>query len=75
MRYRPIVDSLLNGDWFMVGSDFAAFAAAQENVSSLWTNPDEWTHSAIMNTVRMGWFSSDRTITEYARDIWSVPVR
>ena len=75
MRYRPIVDSILNGDWFMVGSDFAAYAASQEKVSSLWTKPDDWTHSAILNTVRMGWFSSDRTISEYARDIWKVPVK
>jgi len=75
MRYRPIVDSILNGDWFMVGSDYAAYAAAQENVAALWTKPDDWTHSAILNTVRMGWFSSDRTISDYARDIWNVPVK
>jgi starch phosphorylase len=74
MRYRPIVDSILNGDWFMVGTDFAAYAAAQEKVSSLWSLPDDWTKAAILNTVRMGWFSSDRTIREYAREIWTVPV-
>jgi starch phosphorylase len=74
MRYRPIVDSILNGDWFMVGTDFAAYAAAQTRVSSLWTKPDEWTQSAILNTARMGWFSSDRTIRDYARDVWHVPV-
>jgi starch phosphorylase len=75
MRYRPIVDSILNGDWFLVGSDFADYAAAQEKVAFLWTKPDEWTQSAILNTVRMGWFSSDRTIKDYARDIWQVPVK
>jgi glycogen phosphorylase len=74
MRYRPIVDSILNGDWFMVGTDFAAYATAQNKVSSLWTKTDDWTQSAITNSVRMGWFSSDRTIKDYARDIWNVPV-
>ena len=47
----------------------------QADVASLWTKPDEWTQSAILNTVRMGWFSSDRTIRDYARDIWNVPVK
>ena len=75
MRYRPIVDSILNGDWFLVGSDFDAYTNAQAEVASLWTKPDEWTQSAILNTVRMGWFSSDRTIRDYARDIWKVPVK
>ncbi len=73
-RFRPIVESILNGDWFMVGSDFAAYAEAQEKVSSLWARPDDWTRTAILNTVRMGWFSSDRTIRDYARDIWKVSV-
>ena len=74
-RYRAIVDSLLNGDWFMVASDFAAYAKAQQDVAQLWTTPQDWTRKTILNTVRMGWFSSDRTITEYARDIWKVPTR
>jgi glycogen phosphorylase len=71
-RYRVIIDSLLNGDWFMVASDFAAYAKAQQDVARLWATPQDWTKKTILNTVRMGWFSSDRTITEYARDIWNV---
>jgi glycogen phosphorylase len=71
--YRPIVDSLYNGDWFMVGSDFDAYAACQRKVDLLWQNQRDWTHQAIQNSVHMGWFSSDRTIREYARDIWNVP--
>jgi glycogen phosphorylase len=71
--YRPIVDSIYNGDWFMVGADFDAYAACQKNVSRLWENQRDWTHQAIQNSVHMGWFSSDRTIREYARDIWNVP--
>ncbi len=71
--YRPIVDSIYNGDWFMVGADFDSYAATQRRVDSLWSNQRDWTHQAIQNSVHMGWFSSDRTIREYARDIWKVP--
>ncbi len=42
--------------------------------AELWRRPKEWTAKAILNTANMGWFSSDRTIREYARDIWTVPV-
>ncbi|MBI2717913.1 MAG: glycogen/starch/alpha-glucan phosphorylase [Rhizobiales bacterium] len=72
-RYRPIADSLYNGDWFMVAADFAAYAEAQRNVAAIWRRPSDWTEKTILNTVNMGWFSSDRTIREYARDIWKVP--
>ena len=72
-RFRAIADSIYHGDWFMVGSDFDSYQATQEKVSSLWANQDDWTAMAIQNTVHMGWFSSDRTIREYARDIWNVP--
>ncbi len=71
--YRPIVDSIYNGDWFMVGSDFDSYAATQRKVDALWATQRDWTHQAIQNSVHMGWFSSDRTIREYARDIWKVP--
>jgi glycogen phosphorylase len=71
--YRPIVDSIQNGDWFMVGSDFDDYAKAQREVDQLWLSPRDWTRKAILNTVHMGWFSADRTIREYARDIWNVP--
>ncbi len=72
-RYRPIVDSLYNGDWFMVAADFNAYAATQREVAALWRRSQDWTEKTILNTVNMGWFSSDRTIREYARDIWNVP--
>jgi starch phosphorylase len=73
-RYRPIADSLYHGDWFMVAADFEAYAKAQRNVAALWRKPEDWTEKTILNTVNMGWFSSDRTIRDYARDIWRVPV-
>ncbi|MDE2383341.1 MAG: glycogen/starch/alpha-glucan phosphorylase [Alphaproteobacteria bacterium] len=72
-RFNPIVDSIYHGDWFMVGQDFDAYVAAQEKVSAVWTAQRDWTRMAIRNSVNMGWFSSDRTIREYARDIWNVP--
>ncbi len=74
MRYRPLVDSILHTDYFMVGADFESYVAAQSKVSDLWTAQKDWTRTAILNTVGMGWFSSDRTIREYATDIWGVPV-
>jgi starch phosphorylase len=73
-RYMPIIDSLYNGDWFMVAADFKAYAAAQAQVADIWRQTEDWTHKTILNTVSMGWFSSDRTIREYAREIWNVPV-
>jgi starch phosphorylase len=73
-RYRPIVDSLTQSDWFMVAADFDAYAAAQRQVDDLWSRPSGWTRTAILNTANMGWFSSDRTIRDYARDIWNIPV-
>ncbi len=73
-RYRPIIDSLYHGDWFMVAADFDAYANAQREVDAIWRKTEDWTEKAILNTVNMGWFSSDRTIREYARDIWNVPV-
>jgi starch phosphorylase len=73
-RFRPIADSLYQGDWFMVAADFPAYAEAQRAIDAIWRERRDWTAKAILNTVNMGWFSSDRTIREYARDIWKVPV-
>jgi glycogen phosphorylase len=73
-RFRPIVDSIYNGDWFMVGQDFDDYARTQREVEALWQQPKDWTRKAILNTLGMGWFSADRTIREYARDIWGITV-
>ena len=72
-RYRGLVDGLYDSDWFMVAADFAAYAAAQRQVDALWHDRALWDAKAIRNTANMGWFSADRTIREYARDIWNVP--
>jgi starch phosphorylase len=73
-RFAPIVESLLGYDRFMVAADFDAYWDAQRAIDRLWHSPDDWWRTAILNTARMGWFSSDRTIREYAADIWHVPV-
>ena len=71
-RYRDLIGGLYEHDWFMVATDFDAYAAAQREVDVLWSQPKLWWEKAILNTARMGWFSSDRTIRQYARDIWKI---
>jgi starch phosphorylase len=72
-RFAPIVQSLTDYDHFMVATDFEAYWQAQRRVDHLWQS-DAWWRTAVLNTARMAWFSSDRVIREYARDIWKVPV-
>ena len=71
-RYATLISNLRNHDWFMVCADFAAYWEVQERIDLIWRNPADWTCRAVRNTARMGWFSSDRTIRGYARDIWDV---
>jgi starch phosphorylase len=75
--FQPIIDSLLNGgDQFMLLADFASYVACQEEVSRVYRDYERWTKMAILNTARVGKFSSDRTIGQYADEIWGVkPVR
>ncbi|RJG45951.1 glycogen/starch/alpha-glucan phosphorylase [Mesorhizobium sp. DCY119] len=72
-RYRELMSGLYEHDWFMVAADFDAYAAAQRQVDAVWRNSPEWHAKAIHNVARMGWFSSDRTIRQYANEIWNVP--
>ncbi len=74
-RYRDFVNTLVDHDHFLVTADFDAYYAAQRRVDALWRDEAAWWRCSVMNTARVGWFSSDRTIGEYARDIWNVPVR
>ncbi|WP_409277411.1 glycogen/starch/alpha-glucan phosphorylase [Pseudomonas defluvii] len=69
-RYVGLIDSLLAYDRFLVCADFDAYWEAQRRVEALWREPELWWRSAVLNSARMGWFSSDRTIREYATEIW-----
>ena len=71
--FQPIIDSLLvHGDRYLILADFDAYLNCQQQVEALFHKTDEWTQKSIINTAAMGKFSSDRTIAEYARDIWGV---
>ncbi|MER8416087.1 glycogen/starch/alpha-glucan phosphorylase [Mesorhizobium sp. M1329] len=72
-RYRDLIKGLYQSDWFMVAADFDAYAATQRDVDAVWRNSPDWYARAIRNVARVGWFSSDRTIRQYAKDIWHVP--
>ena len=73
VRFHPLVDSLThNGDHFMLLADYADYIACQKRVDALYLQPKIWTHQAILNMANMGKFSSDRTIREYAEEIWQV---
>src|ERR1700676_5328338 len=69
--FRGLIQSLLEHDEYFLLADFAAYVRCQEAVSAAYLQPDEWTRKTILNVARMGQFSSDRTIREYARDIWT----
>ena len=72
-RYTAIYDVLVNwGDQYLLLADYASYIAAQERVDALYRMPEAWASKALRNVAGMGPFSSDRTIAEYARDIWRV---
>jgi starch phosphorylase len=71
-RYEGLMNGLYDHDWFMVAADFDSYAGAQRAVDARWLDTAGWRASAIRNIANVGWFSSDRTIGEYARDIWGV---
>jgi len=69
--FAPLRDVLLtNGDYYMHLADLTSYCRAQEALGALYANPGEWARKAILNVASSGKFSSDRTIAEYARDIW-----
>ncbi len=70
--FKPIADSLLHHDTYMLLADYESYINCQEEVGKLYKNKDEWAKKSILNVAKMGKFSSDRTIMEYARDIWGI---
>ncbi len=69
-RFKAISDHLYHHDYFMVAADFAAYLAAQTAVEQAFRQRDDWARSAVLNTAHVGWFSSDRAIRSYDREIW-----
>ncbi len=72
-RYGGLVDSLTHHDYFMVCADFDSYWATQLKIDQAWRDRKRWMRSSILNTANVGWFSSDRTIAEYATEIWNAP--
>ena len=70
--FRPLVQSLLERDEYMLLADFASYSTAQAEVSAAYRDPERWTRMSIRNVARVGKFSSDRAIREYCQDIWRV---
>ena len=69
-RYQGLVDGLRQRDYFMVCADFESYRATQREVSALWRDSGQWWRRAVLNTARMGWFSADRAILDYAGEVW-----
>ncbi len=72
-RYAGLIQGLLDHDYFLVTCDFDSYFETQRKVDTAFADRSGWTRMAALNTARVGWFSSDRTITGYARDIWTAP--
>jgi glycogen phosphorylase len=70
--FKPIVDSLLHHDPYMLLADYQAYSDCQDKVSQTYRDTHKWTQMSILNAARMGKFSSDRTIREYCKEIWDV---
>jgi starch phosphorylase len=73
--FRPIIDSLLYRDEYLLFADYPAFIACQDEVDKAYRDQETWSLMSILNTARCGYFSSDRSILQYAQDIWKVKIQ
>src|SRR5262249_6307764 len=74
-RFKSLADGLRYLDRYMVSVDFAAYREAQAKVDRLWQHSRDWGRAVMHNIAHVGWFSADRTIAEYAGEIWHVPLQ
>ena len=70
--FRPLIDKLLYTDPFLLLADYQSYVNCQQGVGQAYRDTEHWTRMSILNSVRMGHFSSDRSIREYCKDIWRV---
>jgi glycogen phosphorylase len=70
--FNSMVEGLMNLDYYCIFADYESYISTQEKVSKLYSNTEEWTKKSILNVARIGKFSSDRAIKEYAEKIWNV---
>ncbi|MFC1688139.1 glycogen/starch/alpha-glucan phosphorylase [Pseudomonadota bacterium] len=69
-RFKPLLDNLYNSDYFMIAADFGDYLASQRDVGAAYRDKKRWFRSAVLNTANVGFFSSDRSIRSYDREIW-----
>jgi starch phosphorylase len=73
-RFGPIANALRHHDYYVVTSDFDSYFETQRRIDQAWQSASTWMQMSIRNIANMAWFSSDRSICEYAEDIWNLPV-
>jgi starch phosphorylase len=74
--FTSVVNSLLGRDEYLTLADYRSYVDTQDQVDEAWLDPDEWSRMSVLNTARSGFFSADRTVTDYCHTIWHVdPVR
>ncbi|GAB4341586.1 MAG: glycogen/starch/alpha-glucan phosphorylase [Desulfobulbaceae bacterium] len=70
--FKPLIDRLLYSDDYFVLADYESYVRCQERVSATWNDSREWARMSVMNSARMGYFSSDRSVEEYCKILWNV---
>ena len=70
--FNPLVEDLLHHDRFMLLADFDAYIDCQARVDEVYRDQDRWTSMSILNVARCGYFSSDRSVKEYAEKVWKL---